>query len=376
MEATVKILLLDPFHGGSHAQFADTLVNGVQANWTTVTMPGRHWKWRMRGSAAWFATHHAQALAGSYDALVTTSMLPLAELLGFCPDLAAIPSVLYFHENQLAYPVRPEFSGERDHHYGFTQFMSALAATHCVFNSAHNRDSFLGEVGKLLAKMPDGVDAGWVPGIESRSRVLGVPLDLPDHQRFEDGADRHLGPIICWNHRWEYDKNPDAFLEGLRVARAAGARFRLIICGQRFRTRPPAFAAIKTEFADCILHWGYAPDREAYHALLGRSHIAVSTANHEFFGVAMLEATHFGARPLVPDRLSYPEIFPAVYRYPDDASLGDELTRLCRGWESGRVQLRDDRRTLTQPHTAPCLRAWGEFLAEVQGGPAQPRQSV
>ncbi len=370
----MKILVLDPFHGGSHAQFVTTLAAGIDADWTTLSLPARHWKWRMRGSAAWFATQHVDALRQDHDVLLTTSMLALGDLIGLCPQLARLPRVLYFHENQLAYPVRPEFSGERDHHFAFTQILSGLAATHCVFNSSYNLDSFLAGAETLLLRMPDAVAPSWLPDIRGRCRVLGVPLELPDEVPVGDGEDRHLGPIVLWNHRWEYDKNPAAFLTGLREARAAGARFRLIVCGQRFRKCPPAFDAIESEFADCIVHWGFAADRGAYHDLLRRAHIAVSTADHEFFGVAMLEATHFGARPLVPNRLSYPALFPSVYRYADDTSIGGELTRLCRSWESGRTTLRDDRRALTRPHTAPCLDAWRSFLSELAATPCGPNR--
>ena len=40
--------------------------------------------------------------------------------------LADVPVALYFHENQLTYPLQP--GEKRDLHYGFINFVSALRA--------------------------------------------------------------------------------------------------------------------------------------------------------------------------------------------------------------------------------------------------------
>ena len=128
------------------------------------------------------------------------------------PHLASVPTILYFHENQLAYPNRPAWTGERDHHFGMSQMIAALVADRCVFNSAWNRDSFLAEGDALLKKMPDAIPRNWMSRIALKASVLPIPLDLPTMPWSEEPAqDRSLGPIIVWNHRWEHDKAPEVF---------------------------------------------------------------------------------------------------------------------------------------------------------------------
>jgi len=68
-------------------------------------------------------------------------------------DLREIPIVLYFHENQFVYPNR--FGQERDRHFPFTNFISAIAADKLWFNSQFNLDSLVGELGNSSKRWPD-----------------------------------------------------------------------------------------------------------------------------------------------------------------------------------------------------------------------------
>lgn len=309
----------------------------------------------MRGSAVWAALSHPELLTADYDVVWASSYVPLAELVGLCPALAACPRVLYFHENQLTYPWQQAKVADRDLHYGVTQMVSALAATRCVFNSAYNRDSFLAAARGLLARMPDAVPPQWVSRIEARSEVLGVPMDLPDvPPPLQRCRPAEAGPLILWNHRWEHDKNPTAFFAALRTLADRDVPFELAVCGQRYRRIPEAFEAGREALSDRIVHWGHLESRRDYVALLQRADIAVSTADHEFFGVAMLEATHHGACPLVPDRLAYRELFPEARRYADEATLVVRLEAACRRFCAGE-SLRADRRSITAPHTMATL---------------------
>lgn len=365
-----RVLYLEPFEAGSHRQFGDVLTRGIDADWTRLGLPGRHWKWRMRGAAAYFATEHADALQEPYDVVFASSYVALAELVGLVPRLAAIPSILYFHENQFAYPSQGGETAERDNHYGFTQLVSGLAATHLVFNSRYNRHSFLAGGSQLLARMPDAVPPDWIETLRRRSRVLAVPLDLPALEEEElidlprRAPVRAQGPIILWNHRWEHDKGPDVFFALLRRLAERGVPFRLAVCGESYRRRPPVFDEAREALSDRIVHWGHADGRDAYLALLRRAHLAISTAGHEFFGVSVLEATWCGARPLVPDRLAYPELLPLEHRYVDDAALAEETERLCRLWAAGAFDLRADRRGLVERYAGTRgLAGYRELIA-------------
>ncbi|NVB37050.1 DUF3524 domain-containing protein [Pseudenhygromyxa sp. WMMC2535] len=356
----MRVLYLEPFEAGSHEAFGRALTSAPWAEWIPLTLPGRYWKWRMRGSAAYFAQQLLHLDLSRIDLLFASSYLPLAELVGMVPELAAMPRVLYFHENQLAFPVRDSANQDpaRDLHFGFTQLVSALAATRCVFNSAHNRDSFL-EAGRvLLRRMPDAVPLGWIEAIEARSEVLGLPLELPEIANPRELEDlpahaRDEGPLILWNHRWEHDKGPDALVRILDALLERGQIFRLAVCGQQFRRRPPelleAEPRLRAALGDRLVQWGFVRTREDYRELLSDAQIALSTAKHEFFGVSMLEAVHCGARPLVPDALSYTELFPNEFRYGDEAEAVVELERLIWAWGSGLIDLRGNRRQLSMP---------------------------
>lgn len=370
-----RALYLEPFEGGSHAGFTRVLTQFVRADWTSLTLPGRYWKWRMRGAAPYWALHEPKTLRAPYDLLIASSYLPLAELIGLVPELRLVPSILYFHENQLAYPTQDGQTKERDNHFGVSQLVSGLAATRLVFNSQYNLDSFYGAARTLLARLPDRVPPGWVETLEQKSEVLGVPLALPQLDDDIFTARPGESPLILWNHRWEHDKAPEVFAKAILQLHAEGLPFRLALCGQRFSKIPPGFEELRRVLGPQLLTFGTAETRTEYEYWLRRADLAVSTAVHEFFGVAMIEATHFGACPLVPDDLAYPEIFAEQYRYPR-GQLVQSLRSKIEAWLGG-TPLRADRRSISAPYLKPMYSKYEDLMARVaSGGILGPKQQA
>lgn len=453
------VILCEPFNCGSHAQLLTFIANNLAdcARITTCVLPGKKWHWRMRAGSWWASTAipHVAAAEATQTTLFCSSMLNLPELLALRSDLHAVRKVIYFHENQLAYPQRraagapasrtaaagaagsssaaaaaaaPELvmgtladqvasaaapEGDRDFHFGWVQVLTAVAADVVAWNSCFNRDSFLEAIPQLLGLIPDKAQRPPAAELQARIRAKSVvayfPVQLPptppaasssagsgagrelaagssaerhtsdaaagacrlddpavaasaaaavtsaaapmltDGCPSEHSSSRHatassagttegaavaaaavplpasisisISPstspfppvaplVIAWNHRWEYDKQPEVLFETLRSLHEAVADFRLVLLGEAFAEAPPSFAAARPwlEAAGKVAHWGYAPSKAQYWALLRASDVVLSTAAHEFFGVAVVEGVLAGCYPLCPGALAYPEI--------------------------------------------------------------------
>ena len=101
----MKVLLLSAYAAQSHVHWRRSLeVMFPQWRWQILELPPRHFSWRIRGNPLHWAQRDRALLEQDYDVLVATSMVDLATLRGLVPALAGLPSILYFHENQFAYP--------------------------------------------------------------------------------------------------------------------------------------------------------------------------------------------------------------------------------------------------------------------------------
>ncbi|MCI5137818.1 MAG: glycosyltransferase family 1 protein [Candidatus Electrothrix sp. AR1] len=190
------------------------------------------------------------------------------------------------------------------------------------------------------------------PGIDFQqidAQLKGTPAE---EQGYKEREDENKEPVIVWNHRWEHDKDPETFFLTL-FELALEYPFHVIVLGQQFRHQPEIFAQAKTVLGDRLIHCGYVKSREEYTRLLRRGDFVVSTAHHEFFGISMLEGVRAGCRPVVPDRLSYRELFPKEYRYPE-GGLREHLRQL---FVTPRSLTNDEARMLTEAYSWPMLAA-------------------
>ncbi len=371
----MRIWIVEPYCTGSHRAWAEGYARHTRHQANVLAMAGRFWKWRMQGGAMELARQAADLWrqGDRPDVILASDMVNLPAFLALVrPWMADVPIVLYFHENQLTYPLPP--GEKRDLTYGVINWLSALTADRVCFNSRFHLEQFFDELPRLLKHFPDYNHLPLIDEVRARAEVLPVGCDLQGLDDLRPKDKPAPGPpIILWNQRWEYDKNPGEFFAALERLAAEDVPFRVAVAGENFRRKPEEFEAARGGLGERVVHWGFAERRAEYARLLWHSDVVVSTAWHEFFGVAVIEAIYCGCLPLLPHRLSYPELIPETWHglclYDDLDDLVGRLRRVLRAREAAPLDLRRAVERFDWRRMAPVYDALLEEVARVEPMP-------
>jgi glycosyltransferase involved in cell wall biosynthesis len=302
-----SILLVEPFDTGSHAAWMRGYQRHSQHKIEILSLPGQYWQWRMHGGAVTLARLFMESDFNA-EFILASDMLDLTTFLALTRSRTSqTRTAVYFHENQLTYPAGPRI--KRDLRLGFVNYASALAADHVFFNSAFHRRDFLDELPRMLKHYPDYNELPTIDLIGAKSQVLPLGLELHRFDAFGPKPPTDT-PIVLWNHRWDYDKNPASFFNALFELMDRGCNFKVIIVGENQRQKAEEFETARERLGARILHYGFAKTFAEYARLLWQATHVVSCANQDFFGISMCEAIYCGCLPLMPRRLNYPDLIP------------------------------------------------------------------
>lgn len=319
-----KILLLEPFFTGSHQFWAEGFQCFSQHEIRILSLPGRHWKWRMHSGAVTLAQQFLE-MDFQPDLILATDMLDFATFLGMTNTKSAqIPTAIYFHENQITYPwsaTDPDIPLQRDNQYGFKNYTSALVADRLFFNSDYHKSSFIGALPHFLKQFPDYQGLENVNRIEEKCKTLylGVDLNKFDTYKTTQKMDK---PLLLWNHRWEYDKNPEGFFNALFRLKKEGISFKLAVLGERYKNAPSIFKKAEKILEKEIVQFGKVNQFADYAHWLWQADILPVSNNQDFFGQSVVEGMYCNCYPILPNRLAYPEHIPeevhATYFYDSE----------------------------------------------------------
>ena len=262
-----------------------------------------------------------------YDLLLANDLMAVAVFTARLRQAGIkTPVATYFHENQISYPVSPrdtDLTQARDLHYGFINYTTALVSDKLYFNSHYHQDSFLAALPAFLGRYPDHDNMATVDEIAAKAEVLPLGIDLQalvPHKPQEDG-DKQV-PLILWNHRWEFDKCPEVFLQLLLDLRQRDLVFKVALLGERGTEEPPLLDTVRKVLGDDIVQDGPVESFAEYAGWLWRADIIPVTGIQDFFGGSVVEAIYTGCHPVLPRRLAYPEHLSepgAFYNNADEA---------------------------------------------------------
>ena len=334
-----KIALIEPFFTGSHKKWAIELSKYSKHEIHIFELPGRFWKWRMHAGAISLSKQVLESHQ-DYDIFLVSDFLDLGLFKSLVvSNYPKAKFYIYFHENQITYPWSPTDQDvilKRDNHYAFINYASALVADKIFFNSMFHKKSFMASLPQFLKQFPDEHNLWSIEIIQNKSKVLPLALELPvlksNIQKIENS--------ILWNHRWEYDKNPETFFKILKNIKDRDIKFKLIVLGEKTNSYPKIFDWAKDYFNEEILHFGFASSREVYWNWLQRATILPVTSNQDFFGISIIEAIYAGVYPLLPNRLVYPEHIlekdRKIYLYETEDDLENRLKILLKDHNKNR----------------------------------------
>lgn len=282
----MRILFVETFYKGSHKSWANQMKNTLdKVEIEFLTDDTSTWKEAMTSSVQKLKIPNAK----NYDLVIVSSMVNLVEFQRRF-KLGA-PHLIYFHENQIAYPWTKNGNNDKSELYSKIQLKSALLADHLLFNSKYNLKTFCSNQKELKLK----------------STILPLGINIDEILRHK--VEKNESLTILWNHRWEYDKNPVFFFEILKRLKKT-VNFKLILTGESpGHVQNKIFTDAKAFFEDDIIHFGYAETEENYYKLLWQSHLSIVTSNHDFFGLSVCESVLCEVYTLLPNRLAYPEHF-------------------------------------------------------------------
>lgn len=358
------VLAIETYPHGSHGRVLALLQRHSTFRIDDIQAAREHWRWLAMAAHFDIIEHIRQSHMPRPDIIFLSGPINVAALVAMLPSSwSTIPRVIYFHESQWTYPAE-EYDARP---YLLAHLNAIQLCDEAWFNSHFHLDTF------WQAAMSPAVDnriRSLVKRVEARLRARcavvypPVSMDVIDHV---PGA-INARPRILWNARWEIDKRPDRFVKLLDLLVDEMDGVETLVLGTSGRDVAQIAAQLGRHAATAILP-GHLARRAEYEALLSTANISVSTADHEFFGIAAIEAVMAGAIPVLPANLAYPETLPSAYYYrPGDIEdLVRVVTHLLQHPPSG-VSVQSDASRFLPQRTVPEFDARWQRLIESSRG--------
>jgi len=175
----------------------------------------------------------------------------------------------------------------------------------------------------------------WRHGALDKIVVTGFPLVLTELDRFKrDWSEKEQ--LVVFPHRIAKEKMPVAF-DQLKY-----------LYSEKYPSDRVAWIRSQDVYTA----------KDSLYELLGKAKVAFSAALQETWGIVQQEAWYLGAVPVVPDRLSYKELYPKEHRYIDMKEAVKMVHSILHAEENPSPEFRPTR----HPHDA-----FENIIREIRG---------
>lgn len=275
---------------------------------------------------------------------------------------AAQPSIAAQH-HYIIHESLPEPNDPATHSRGLLQIIGTIAADAVAVNSEHTRTMMVESFGKVLSE--DRIRKILDKTTLHRFGLVDEPLLSKEVREYEK-------PVVVYNHRMELYKQPDKTADVLRELRDAGYDFEVWLTqhiGQSSSKMP----------ADRLVG---DPDYDTYIDNIAVPAINTINSKHETFCISMLDSMALGHLPVVPNRVTFPEIVPDGYPFVFESTSEqrDMIAHIIDNWQSVRDEwsgklVRRARTTFAIDKYVERYGAWLDRVAQTWTG-STPKDST
>src|SRR5699024_3388456 len=136
-------------------------------------------------------------------------------------------------------------------------YLSLLSADRLIFSSQFQKQDFWNALPAFLEQYPDDKQYQPIKKIADKSVVLYPGLDLKRFDEEPDSRQANKNPVIVWNQRWQFDRNPAMFFRVLNRLNDIDLTFDLILAGDTQHEKPEEFEKAWRRYGRHITHFGY-----------------------------------------------------------------------------------------------------------------------
>ena len=179
--------------------------------------------------------------------------------------------------------------------------------------------------------------------------------------------------VIIFPTRFHWEKGADTFLEMAQIIGDEYPNVRFDITGGGYSERKSdkpwimaKYRAVKKQLGEKRLRYIVNLDKTMYYQILNEASIVWSSALQENFGISILESMALGVIPVLPNRCSYPYLYPKDYLYDNFDEGLDRLRGLLdrfsdENWKGRVIELRKEVIEIAEKHNDNWINIMNEI---------------